>query len=105
MTMPVFTATACGGVIKASVNVPLAIDLEENPTTGYRWDFEADPGLEIVSSSYSLNEGGGVGGGGARRFVMRADGPGTFAVRGKLWRSWTGDSSILKRCEITVQAS
>jgi len=105
MAMPAFTDDACGGVINVSVAVPFIVALQENPTTGYRWDFEADPGLEITASSYSFDPGGGIGGGGVRQVIARADRAGSFMLRGKLWRSWAGDASIIKRCDITVQAS
>jgi len=103
MTLLVFTALACGGIIDVSVNRPFAIDLEENATTGYRWQFEADPGLEIVSSSYTVGEGGGVGGGGMRRLMLRSEVQGERGLHGKLLRSWLGESSAIKRCDITVR--
>jgi hypothetical protein len=40
-----------------------------------------------------------------RQVQFRAAGPGQFALRGKLWRSWTGEQSSIKTCEITVRAS
>ncbi|MDR3486981.1 MAG: protease inhibitor I42 family protein [Bradyrhizobium sp.] len=105
MVALVFTASVCGNIIDVPANTPFAVELEENPTTGYRWDFEADPGLEVVASVYTPAQPGGVGGGGVRQVQFRADGPGQFAVRGKLWRSWTGEQSSIKTCEITVRAS
>ena len=100
-----FTEPACGSVIEVAAGELFAVSLEENPTTGYRWDFVADRGVEVVSSSYQLRESGGVGGGGVRQFIFRADVQGEFVLRGKLWRAWQGDSSVTKRCEITVRTS
>jgi inhibitor of cysteine peptidase len=104
MSVPVFTALACGNIVDVSVNTTFAIELKENPTTGYRWEFQADPGLEVVSSSYILNPGGDAGGGGVRRLLVRSNRQGDFVLHGKLWRSWLGDSSTITRCEITVRS-
>ena len=101
----VFTASACGNIIDVPANMPFAVELEENPTTGYRWDFEADSGLEVISSAFTPGQPGGAGGGGLRQLRLRADGPGQFVLRGKLWRSWAGEQSSIKTCEITVRAS
>jgi predicted secreted protein len=105
--MPVTTLTesACGSTIEIGVGEVFAGELEENPTTGYRWGFTADAGVDVVSSSYAVNAGGGVGGAGVRQFLFRAGTQGQFDVRGRLWRSWMGDASAIKRCEITVRAS
>jgi len=100
-----FTSPACGDAVEVSAGETFAIDFEENPTTGYRWEFTPSEGLEIVSSNYILNREGGVGGGGVRRLLLRSNQPGETRVLGKLWRSWVGDSSSIKRCEITVQAN
>jgi inhibitor of cysteine peptidase len=101
----VFTASVCGTIIDVPANTPFAVELEENPTTGYRWDFEADPGLEVVASVYAPAQSGGAGGGGMRQVQFRTSAPGQFAVRGKLWRSWAGEQSSIKTCDITVLVS
>jgi inhibitor of cysteine peptidase len=101
----VFTASACGTIIDVPASLPFAVELEENPTTGYRWDFEADPGLEVISSVFTPGQAGGAGAGGSRQLQLRADGPGQFMLRGKLWRSWAGEQSAIQTCEITVRVS
>ena len=101
----VFTASACGNIIDVPANTPFAVELEENPTTGYRWDFEADPGLEVVASVFTPGQAGGAGAGGLRQLQLRAASPGQFMLRGKLWRSWAGEQSAIKTCEINVRVS
>ena len=101
----VFTASACGTIIDVPAGQPFAVELEENPTTGYRWDFEADPGLEIISSVYAPARPGGAGGGGITQLQLRAGGAGQFVLRGRLWRSWVGERSTIKTCDITVRVS
>jgi inhibitor of cysteine peptidase len=101
--MTSFTASVCGTAIEVVAGQPFAISLDENPTTGYRWDFAPDPGVVLVLSSYEAGSGGGAGAGGMRQFQFLADAPGQFMLRGKLLRSWLGDSSTTKSCEITVR--
>ena len=105
MPVTILTESACGSTIEIGVDEVFAVELEENPTTGYRWDFTADAGVDVVSSSYAVSAGGGVGGAGVRQFVFRAGTQGEFAIRGRLWRSWLGDSSAIKRCGIMVRSS
>jgi inhibitor of cysteine peptidase len=47
------------------------IRLEENPTTGYRWEVDAvdDRVVELQDSHYSMATGTGIGGGGVRTFT------------------------------------
>jgi predicted secreted protein len=103
--MTSFTASVCGSVVNVAAGELFTISFAENPTTGYRWDFTADPGVVVVSSSYEMSPGGAVGGGGVRQFTFQAQAAGEFMLRGKLWRSWLGDSSATNRCEVTVQAA
>lgn len=100
----VFTKSMHGKEIDVAVNEPFTIELEETPTTGYRWQVEPSPGLSLISSSLRPHAGGGIGGGGQRQFVMAATTPGRLAVRAKLWRDWQGDQSIIDRFEMTIQA-
>ncbi len=103
--MTTLTESACGSTIEIGVGEVFAVELEENPTTGYRWAFTADAGVDVVSSSYAVNAGGGVGGAGVRQFQFRAGTQGRFVIHGSLIRSWQGDASAIKRCDVTVSAS
>jgi inhibitor of cysteine peptidase len=105
LAVPVFSASACGYIIDVPAGAPFVLELEENPTTGYRWDFEAEPGLDVLSSTFASAQPGGAGGGGIRQLQLRADGPGQFYLRGRLVRSWVGASSAIKTCDITVRVS
>jgi inhibitor of cysteine peptidase len=99
-----FTSTACGTTVDVVIEEPFALQLEENPTTGYRWDLEVGQGLAVVSSDYILDGGVGIGGGGIRRFVLVARDTGEAAVRAKLWRQWIGEASVIRRCDLNVHA-
>jgi len=81
----------------------IVIELDESPTTGYRWavdqldtDVFASP-----ADKFSL-AGPGVGTGGKRRLTFKAQKPGSTSVALKLWRDWQGDASIIDRFHIAI---
>lgn len=83
----------------------IAIELVENPTTGYEWaidniDSEA---MELQSSEFSLPVHAGIGVGGKRIFTFRTKATGTTKLQLKEWRPWSGDRSIIQRFNVTLQ--
>ena len=83
----VFTASDSASTVEVAPGESFAVELAENPTTGFRWEFAPEPGVELVSSSYAVNDGGGAGGGGTRRFEFRPTEAGEFSLRGRLERA------------------
>jgi inhibitor of cysteine peptidase len=76
----------------------LTVKLEENPTTGYRWNMSASSGLRVVNDTYIPSDTSGklVGSGGTRIWDISADVPGTQQIRALYHRSWepvTGDET------------
>ena len=67
-----------------------AVQLEENPTTGFQWNATVSPGLEIQSSEYQMNKAaeGMVGVGGIRTWVVVAKDLGTQKFSATYKRSW-----------------
>jgi putative hemolysin/predicted secreted protein len=67
-----------------------AVQLEENPTTGFQWNATVSPGLEIQSSEYQMNKAaeGMVGVGGTRTWVIVAKDLGTQKFSATYKRSW-----------------
>jgi inhibitor of cysteine peptidase len=80
------------------------VELEENPTTGFRWAIEQPlpAGISLLDSDYAPG-GDAVGGGGLRQFRLRADAPGSGVLSLKLWREWAGDASVVDRFRVTVR--
>ena len=75
-----------------------AIQLEENPTTGFQWNATVSSGLEIQSSDYQMNKAapGMVGVGGIRTWVIIAKDLGTqkfSATYGRSWEPVTGNET------------
>ena len=67
-----------------------AIQLKENPTTGFSWNATVSSGLEIQSSDYQQDKAseGMVGVGGTRTWVLIAREPGTQEFSASYRRSW-----------------
>ncbi len=85
----------------------VALRLPGNPTTGYTWAVdEVDKKiLELMDSSYSRSSPERIGSGGWRTLTFKAIAAGTTPVRLKYWRVWEGDTSVVKRFDITVQVN
>ncbi len=67
-----------------------AVQLKENPTTGFQWNATVSPGLEIQSSDYQMDKAaeGMVGVGGTRTWVIVAKDLGTQKFSATYLRSW-----------------
>src|SRR5262245_13459650 len=72
-----------------AVGETLRIQLSENPTTGFRWQLQADgaPALRLLQDTFEAS-GSAPGGGGSRCWTFAADHPGSIELRIELRRSW-----------------
>jgi predicted secreted protein len=90
----------------AKVGDMLVVQLNETPTTGFRWTLGAIDGniLELTSDTFQPGARAAVGGGGRRVFRFAVKGRGKALVALKLIRSW--ESARPKaRLEVRVNAS
>jgi inhibitor of cysteine peptidase len=82
-------AESSGATIAPAIADRVCIALEENPTTGYRWQLRSPtPLLAPVGEEYAPAAGAGSGGGGIRTFVYEAVGAGTGRLELELRRAW-----------------
>ncbi len=83
----------------------IVIRIEENPTTGYRWEIGMvdQQIVEILDSDYLIASGGGIGSGGTRIFRFRAKSPGISPVQLRLRRSWEVEDALLKSFSVSIQ--
>jgi predicted secreted protein len=90
MTEIVLTETARGRATSAEVGDTIAVQLAENPTTGFRWQLDAIDRdvLEAIGDEFRPDPQSRVGGGGVRVFRFRARRRGTTNLEIKLARSW-----------------
>ncbi|MDP3564642.1 MAG: protease inhibitor I42 family protein, partial [Methanoregula sp.] len=95
-----FTSNDNGTTTEISPETRFAVQLRENPTTGYSWNASVSDGLEILSTYYRVDEHpkGMIGVGGNRTWILSAKGTGnqTFAaVNEPAWMPGTGNEYLL----------
>jgi len=97
------TEADSGKTVDVPVGGNLELSLNENATTGYRWEIENVNTriVEVKDGEYKPSSGG-VGGGGSKHWSLKAIAPGKTECQLKLWRPWEGDSSIQKRFSVTL---
>jgi len=88
--MVTLTDTDNGKTEDIAQNTRFAIQLRENPTTGFAWNATVSPGLEIQSSDYQQDKApeGMVGVGGTRTWVITANDLGMQKFSASYRRSW-----------------
>jgi inhibitor of cysteine peptidase len=99
------TYTDNGKTIQVHTGDQVVICLDENPTTGFLWaiDHTDTTILTQQNSGYTPTPGGAIGSGGRHVFVFNAKNTGTVQLQLKYWRSFEGNSSIIKRFNVTIQ--
>lgn len=96
--MVTFTDADNGKTVAITEGTKFAVQLAENPTTGFQWQATVTPGLEIVSDDYQTDAHaeGMVGVGGTRTWVVQANDAGDQKFSATYKRSWettTGDET------------
>jgi predicted secreted protein/putative hemolysin len=88
--MVTLTDTDNGRTEDIAQGTRFAVQLKENPTTGYEWNATVSSGLEIQSSDYQQDKAaeGMVGVGGTRTWVIVANDLGTQKFSAVYKRSW-----------------
>jgi inhibitor of cysteine peptidase len=104
MSSLVLTEKDKGKAITVHQGDQIVINLQENPTTGYRWAVDKiDNAIIPDQVGYTQSPSGSIGSGGRRSFAFEAKGLGTAHLQLKLWREWEGDASIIDRFDVTIQ--
>lgn len=88
--MVTFTEADDGKTGEIAQTTRFAVQLAENPTTGYQWNATLSPGLELQSSDYRINDAapGMVGVGGTRTWIILAKDIGMQKFSASYQRSW-----------------
>jgi inhibitor of cysteine peptidase len=88
--------------IRAAIGETFAIALAGNPTTGYTWQAEVDPGyVELVDETFEP-AGEGVGSGGQEVLRFRALTPGNSEINCEYRRPWDKKARESKRFRIEI---
>lgn len=92
--MVVVTQQQSGTVVDVPADHVLAVRLQENPATGFRWSIEQTDGL---TAEEHVDRSEAPGAAGLREFHFRAAAPGGHRLVLRHWRDWEGESSIIGR--------
>ena len=99
------TSADNGRIIAVRVGADVALRLPDNPSTGYQWAVDADPGFVGIEVGEFVPSSTMVGGGGEAHWSFKAKRPGITKVTLTRWRPWEGERSAIERYEITLQIS
>ena len=104
--MVTFTEKDNGTTVEIAAGSRFAIQLEENPTTGFMWNATTTAGLEILSSDFTENShaAGMTGVGGIRTWVLTTPGPGEPVFTAVYKRSWEPVTGNETAYTLTVHA-
>jgi predicted secreted protein/putative hemolysin len=88
--MVTFTDADKGSTVTVTEGTKFAVELAENPTTGFQWQATLSPGLELVSDDYQVDAHaeGMVGVGGTRTWIILAKESGDQTFSATYKRSW-----------------
>jgi inhibitor of cysteine peptidase len=96
--------SASGQDVSVQVGERFRLTLAETPTTGYRWTLveSGEPILEVVEDRFE--PAGGVGGGGAHLWLLRAGRPGRAVLELHRVRPWEPDATPVEVFTLSVTA-
>ncbi|BBQ01061.1 hypothetical protein BSFA1_61890 (plasmid) [Burkholderia sp. SFA1] len=94
-----------GAVVEMRTGERLAVCLNENPSTGFRWALDGETRLFDIEDNRYTAASANLGSGGQTCWFLRAKGAGQEGVAFKLWRHWEGDKSIVKRFDFAANVS
>src|SRR5438094_5784080 len=95
---------ASGSSVDLGVGQTLEVRLAENPTTGFRWQIEADgrPACTLTSDLYEAASGP-PGSGGTRVLAYRGTSPGECTIALAYRRSWEAAASAAQTFMLRVR--
>jgi inhibitor of cysteine peptidase len=102
----VLGAEADGQTLEIGPGAEVDVVLDENPTTGYRWEVLTDgaPAVTLVGDTFVA--GGRVPGrGGRRSFRLRAGTAGSAVFRLALRRGWQTGAAPTRTFEVTFSVT
>jgi inhibitor of cysteine peptidase len=93
------------GPNRVVVGEPFVIELDEAPTTGYKWELETGPAfMQVLGDKFEVSASPGIGGGGKRSFILHISKPGKYTLKATLRRPWEGPARYIKQHLIIIHA-
>ena len=90
--------------VVVKLNSRFALELAENPSTGYAWNLTTTDGLRVVSDVYVPPGTSVVGAAGTHRWEIEAVAEGLQAIEGAYRRESTAEDADTFMVEIAVEA-
>jgi inhibitor of cysteine peptidase len=108
--MKIFKRKDNGSEFSVSKDEMFSIQLNENPTTGFRWERHYSPSDAAIAfdekSEYSLKDETQIGGGGIRIFQFKPKKSGIeYELIFRLRRAWENESAPIDECIFKVRVS
>jgi inhibitor of cysteine peptidase len=104
MATQLLTVADTGRTIRAAPGDELIVSLAEQPSTGYRWMVELVDEQQLHLRDTFYAGGGRPGAAGMRQLTFVVAQAGLSELRLKHWRPWSGESSVVARFAVTVEA-
>jgi len=107
MTTLKFDLRSSGQTVTVAPGDRLEVQLEENPTTGFRWYIDGDEnGVLILENDVFTHRSSGVSGaGGTRELVFKVAKQGKVTLHASYRRSWEKQKPSQANFELTVMAN
>ena len=102
--MDILTAALSGTRHPLAVGERIGVELDENPTTGYRWQPVVDADSLRVTDDGFTPAGDAVGASGTHRFVVTALREGATELRLRKLRSWVPEE-VVDEFAVTLDVS
>ena len=104
MNEVILTEAQNGERVSATTGDILVLRLQENPTTGYRWEFQATGKLAQIGDDF-ITASAATGAGGERclRFVVQASG--VAHIEAVLRRSWEAGIAPQAVFKVSIEVS
>lgn len=82
-----------GKTIQVSVGDIIEMQLNETPTTGYRWEFSQlnKNELELENEEFKIHQGTGIGGGGMKTFILKVVSKSNGYIKLENRQKWSGN--------------
>jgi inhibitor of cysteine peptidase len=95
-----------GSVVDARIGDSIVVILDENPTTGYRWEVVRGGGevLSAPADEFNVAETAGTGAAGQRRLAFEVRASGESTISATLRRSWEPPGVDISRWCVSVNA-
>jgi inhibitor of cysteine peptidase len=100
----VFAMKDNGGTVSLATQTVFNIELEENPTTGYRWNAPQFDNTHLVleSDQFSARGSTNIGAGGVRRFSFRVKTLGASSIHIEYARPWEKNAGAKPAAEFQI---